>query len=53
MGKITVKLFISLELSSIFVNFVMKDSRATILINYTNLGNTRLYREPVLISYQI
>ena len=46
MGKITVKLFIFLELSSILVNFVMKYSRATILTNYTNLGNTNLDREP-------
>ena len=46
MEKITVKLFISLELSSILVNIAMKSSRAIILINYTNLENTKLYPEP-------
>ena len=46
MGKIIVKLFISLELSSILVNIAMKSSRAIILINYTNLENTKLYPEP-------
>ena len=46
MGKIIVKLFISLELLSILVNIAMKGSRAIILINYTNLVNTKLYREP-------
>ena len=48
MGKIIVKLFISLELSSILVNIVMKGSRAITLINYINLGNTNLYREPLV-----
>ena len=45
MGKIIVKLFISLELSSILVNIAMKGSRAIILINYTSLENTKLYHE--------
>ena len=48
MGKIIVKLFISREPSSTLVNIAMKGSRATIPINYTNLGNTKLYREPVV-----
>ena len=48
MGKIIVKLFISREPSSTLVNIVMKGSRATIPINYTNLGNTKLYREPII-----
>ena len=53
MGKIIVKLFISPELSSILVNIVMKGSRAIILINYINLENTKLLREPLVdLLYQ-
>ena len=39
--KITVRLFIFLVHSSIIVNFVVKISRAIILINYTSRGDTR------------
>ena len=46
MGKIIVKLSISLELSSTPANIAMKSSRATILTNYTNPGNIKLYPEP-------
>ena len=51
MGKIIVKLFISRDPSSILVNIAMKGSRAIIPTNYTNLGNTKLYREPVGVDF--
>ena len=51
MGKIIVKLSISLELSSTPANIAMKSSRATILTNYTNFLVPRL--NTIYASYNV